>query len=93
MNSRRRIGTPKSGNGILSAYDRIRSALVFAREHLSEPSSVERLAERQFSRVLHSNARPATADIAWYSAEDEFVRVTVRESRPKTRFYQGRSKG
>jgi transcriptional regulator GlxA family with amidase domain len=40
--------------------DRIRSALTFAREHLSEPLSVERLAEaahlsvRQFSRAFVS---------------------------------------
>jgi transcriptional regulator GlxA family with amidase domain len=61
--------------------DRIRSALVFAREHLSEPMSVERLAEvaglsvRQFSRAFASGTgmTPAKA----------IERLRVEAARPR----------
>jgi transcriptional regulator GlxA family with amidase domain len=61
--------------------DRIRSALIFAREHLSEPLSVERLAEaarlsvRQFSRafVTGTGMTPAKA----------IERLRVETARPR----------
>jgi transcriptional regulator GlxA family with amidase domain len=61
--------------------DRVRHALIFAREHLSEPLSVERLAEashlsvRQFSRIFVSGTgmTPAKA----------IERMRVEAARPR----------
>jgi transcriptional regulator GlxA family with amidase domain len=61
--------------------DRIRSALVFAREHLSEPLSVERLAEvarlsvRQFSRAFVAGTGMAPAKA--------IERLRVEAARPR----------